>query len=139
MTMLNMTRRDALGIFGAALAAHVAAAPLTAATAAESVMLFFDFGKKDLPASAKPLVEAIKSLIKPNAQVLLTGHCDNAEAKPDVLALARAVEALKQLSAAGLPAGVRVTVTSAANTRPLVPTAANMREPQNRRVEVTVG
>ena len=135
----ELSRRATLTAAGAAITVQALAAPLTTAAAVEpSEMIFFAFDTADLTPSEKRQAESLKRKIKPRARLVFTGHCDGAESEPDALGLARAVEVLRVLAATGLPTGVRLTATSAGKTKPLVRPPADGREPQNRRVDVTI-
>ena len=134
----ELSRRAALSATGAAITLQAVTMPLTNAAAAEPEMIFFAFDSMELTPSEKRQAESLKRKIKPRARLVFTGHCDGAESQPDALGLARAVEVLRVLAATGLPAGVRLTATSAGKTKPLVRPPADGKEPQNRRVDVTI-
>jgi OOP family OmpA-OmpF porin len=104
----------------------------------EGFNVFFDFGKRELSPSAMPLIDAIRSTVKSKARVTIAGHCDTAESEPGKLGLTRAVEVLKALAEPGLPAGVQFTVLNNVAANQMVKTGPNTKEPQNRRVVITV-
>jgi outer membrane protein OmpA-like peptidoglycan-associated protein len=139
MSKLKLNRRETISLAGAALTAQTIFAPLPKALAVElDMMIFFAFDTAELTPTQKKIAEAIKRRIKPRAKVTFTGHCDGAESEPDALGLSRAVAVLQVLAATGLPAGVQLTAVSAGKTKPLVRPPANGKEPQNRRVDVTI-
>ena len=139
MSKLKLNRREIIGLAGATLTAQTTFAPLPNALAVEpNMMIFFAFDTAELTPSEKKAVEAIKRRIKPRAKLIFTGHCDGAESEPDALGLARAIEVLRVLAATGLPPGVRLTATSLGKSKPLVKPPADGKEPQNRRVDVTI-
>lgn len=76
---------------------------------------------------------------QPGARLELSGHADRSgPAGPNVSAgRKRAAAVQAYLAARGVPEAA-MTVMSYGETRPLVPTADGVREPQNRRVEILV-
>lgn len=72
--------------------------------------------------------------------VLLAGHTDTAGEAPDNLVRSAQQNALVEayLVARGVPAE-RISSQAFGESQPRVPTADNVREPQNRRVEITYG
>ena len=75
----------------------------------------------------------------PNASVRVSGHADKSgtDRYNDALSKRRADAVLNTLTQQGLQRS-RTTVESFGESRPLVDTADGVREPQNRRVEVTI-
>lgn len=132
----SVNRRRALQAIG--VAAMASGLIGSAQAAPEPYHIFFNYGAPEPPISAKPLVDAILSIIKKNSRVTIMGHCDTSEPNPNTLGMARAVAVLKVLSESNLPAGVQMTVLSKAATDPKVKTGANVKEPQNRRVAIII-
>jgi outer membrane protein OmpA-like peptidoglycan-associated protein len=99
--------------------------------------IFFNHGDPNLVPSAKRLIDALKSAIKKNAHITI-GNCDTSEPNPNMLGMARAMAVLKALTGSDLPAGVQLTVASKGSVELTVKTAANVKEPQNRRVAITI-
>lgn len=129
-------RRRALQAIGA-----MAVAPAlvgSAQAAGEPYHIFFNYGASEPPISAKPIVDALRSGMKKNSRVTITGHCDTSEPNANALGLARAVAVLKVLTEPDLPAGVQLTVLSKAATDLKIKTGANTKEPQNRRVAILI-
>lgn len=100
--------------------------------------LFFDFESTALSPGAAELADTLAREIMPSARVTLAGNADTAEARPDRIAYARSNEVLTHFLRKQSLVKVRFNVVSNGNSKPLVSTGPNMREPQNRRVEVTI-
>ncbi|MBV9932614.1 MAG: OmpA family protein, partial [Alphaproteobacteria bacterium] len=75
-----------------------------------------------------------------NAQVMIAGHTDRSGSDQYNMGLGqRRADAVRAyLAGHGIPDGV-ITTQSFGESRPLVETADGVREPQNRRVEITYG
>ena len=75
-----------------------------------------------------------------NAQVQLAGHADRSGPDDYNIGLSqrRAANVRAYLTGRGIPDGV-MTTEAFGESRPLVETADGVREPQNRRVEITMG
>ena len=119
--------------FGATLQALPAAPTL--------FMLYFITGTDELTAESKADLERILSALKqrPVPDVLVIGHTDTvggAEAN-DRLSAQRAVTVKGFLVEIGIPAG-RIQTAGRGERELLVPTASNVDEPRNRRVEINV-
>ncbi len=103
--------------------------------------LFFPFGSAKLTPQALALVEEAAAAAKsrPNARIACVGHTDTsgAGAYNMVLSRRRAEAAKQALVAQGIPADW-ITVSGRGEEEPPVNTKDNIRESQNRRVEVTV-
>jgi OOP family OmpA-OmpF porin len=129
----------AMGQIGAKPAA-TAPAP-AAASSARPFLIFFDWDKSNINDSARPTLNEITNTIKsnPNANVRIGGHADKSgtDRYNDALSRRRADTVLNALQQQGLQRN-RATVESFGESRPLVDTADGVREPQNRRVEVTI-
>ncbi len=131
-----INRRRALQAIGVAALAPTLVQ--SAHAAGEPFHIFFNYGEAEPPASAKPIVDALRSTLKKNSKVTFTGHCDTSEPNAGALGMTRAVAVLKAMTEAALPADVQLTVVSKAATSLLIKTAANVREPQNRRVAILI-
>ncbi len=130
----------AMGLIGAKPVA-AAPAPQPAATTARPFLIFFDWDKSNINDSARPTLNEITNTLKsnPNASVRVSGHADKSgtDRYNDALSKRRADAVLNTLTQQGLQRS-RTTVESFGESRPLVDTADGVREPQNRRVEVTI-
>jgi outer membrane protein OmpA-like peptidoglycan-associated protein len=126
-------------------AAPVAAAPVAAvptpAPAARSYLVFFDWDRADLSDRAKQIIgDAAKaSAAVHTTRIEVAGHADRTgtEAYNMELSRKRAAVVAAELVRDGVAANT-ISVSSFGDTKPLVPTAAGVREPQNRRVEIVL-
>jgi OmpA-OmpF porin, OOP family len=115
--------------------------PPAPAVAPPSFMVFFDWDRSNLSAQAlttiKQAAAAFKS--KGNARITATGHTDTSgpEAYNMALSLRRANAVKDALVREGVPA-TAITVVGKGETGLLVQTGDNVREPQNRRVEIVI-
>ena len=106
-----------------------------------SFMVFFDWDRSNLSAQALTTIQqaadAFKS--KGSARITATGHTDTSgpEAYNMALSLRRANAVKDALVREGVPA-TAITVIGKGESQLLVPTGDNVREPQNRRVEIVV-
>src|SRR5258705_567351 len=106
-----------------------------------SFMVFFDWDRSNLSAQAlntiKQAAAAFKS--KGNARITATGHTDTSgpEAYNMALSLRRANAVKDALVKEGVPAAA-ITTVGRGEAGLLVQTGDGVREPQNRRVEVTI-
>lgn len=104
------------------------------------ILYFVSGGTELVPESAALLpgiLEAVAARAAPDVSVV--GHADRA-GSPEYnmrLSLRRAESVRDELLAAGLSLD-RIEVTSHGENNPLIPTADDVSEPRNRRVEVTV-
>jgi OOP family OmpA-OmpF porin len=102
-------------------------------------MVFFDFGKTDVSPQGEVTVNAIAEIFGTQKQgqavVVVDGHADSAEAS-FALSSARAEVVKRRLVELGIPAD-RIRVESRGDASPIVWRGAGVREPQNRRVELT--
>jgi outer membrane protein OmpA-like peptidoglycan-associated protein len=100
-------------------------------------VMYFTEGTTDLTPESVPILEALRKVVTEASDVEITGHTDTvgaAEAN-DKLSYERAVEIRAALVKKGLPvANARVAGRGERELR--VPTADNVNEPANRRVEV---
>jgi len=110
-----------------------------AAAPARPFLVFFDWDKSDLNASAQPTIDEIARTIQQGrpATIRLAGHADKSGPDPYNMSLSerRAQNVLNALSQKGIRKD-QVRVEYFGESRPLVPTADGVREAQNRRVEV---
>jgi outer membrane protein OmpA-like peptidoglycan-associated protein len=105
-------------------------------------VVFFDWDKSDItPQAAAILDNAAASYAQTGqAQVMLAGHADRSGPDDYNVGLSnrRNASVSAYLVAHGVPAGV-ITSQGFGESKPLVETADGVREPQNRRVEITYG
>ena len=129
----DMSEQDVQRLFGAALAAQP--------PAPAHFTLFFQFDSDVLTDESRQLVSQVVRSLKdyPAPQVTVVGHTDTAgEAAANVkLGLQRANSVRATLMEAGLD-GAAIDVTSHGESTLLVPTADEVYEPKNRRVDITV-
>jgi outer membrane protein OmpA-like peptidoglycan-associated protein len=131
--------------FGVAPAPKPAPAPAPMATPApapaRTYIVFFDWDKADLTARAKSIIAEAADASKKVATTTIdvSGHADKTgtAAYNKALSLKRAQAVGAELVAKGVPAK-EIVITAYGDTKPLVPTAAGVREPQNRRVEIVL-
>ena len=137
----NQTIAALVGIafkFGAPPSAPPAPPPVVAPP---SFMVFFDWDRSNLSAQAlntiKQAAAAYKS--KGNARITATGHTDTSgpEAYNMALSLRRANTVKDALVREGVPA-TAIAVIGRGEAGLLVKTGDNVREPQNRRVEIAI-
>ena len=106
-----------------------------------SFLLYFQFGSDKLTPESEAELPQILATIReyPAAEVTVIGHTDRVGSEPTNLALGRErAEAIRtRLVTIGIPPGM-VDATSHGEKNPLVPTADEVPEPRNRRVEVMV-
>jgi OmpA-OmpF porin, OOP family len=121
-----------------------APAPVVAAPApapARSYLVFFDWDKADLTARAQQIIaEAASNVAKVGStRIAVAGHADKS-GTPQYnmgLSLRRANTVAAELVRLGV-AKTEIAITAYGDTKPLVPTAPGVREPQNRRVEIVL-
>lgn len=124
-------------------APHVVVPP--APTPARTYLVFFDWDKSDLTARAREIVSqaAQASTHVQTTRIEVNGYTDNSAAHPGPrgtkynqgLSLRRANSVKAELVRNGVPANA-IDIHGYGDTNPLVATAKNTREPQNRRVEI---
>ena len=129
----TMAPQDIDKMFGAALAVQPAP-PVR-------FILHFRQGSTELTPESKSQLDNIIAVIKERQSndISVVGHTDRVGSKSAnlKLSLARARRVKALLTAAGLDAAI-LEVTSHGEANPLVHTADEVAEPQNRRVEVTI-
>lgn len=131
--------------FGVAPAAPAPMAPAPMATPApapaRTYLVFFDWDKADLTARAKSIIAEASDASKKVATttVDVSGHADKSgtAAYNKALSLRRAQAVAAEMVRLGVPEK-EIVITAFGDTKPLVPTAAGVREPQNRRVEIVL-
>jgi len=106
-----------------------------------SFMVFFDWDRSNLSAQALATIKQAANAFKTkgNARITATGHTDTSgpEAYNMALSLRRANAVKDALVRDGVPAQA-ITVIGKGESQLLVPTGDNVREPQNRRVEIVI-
>jgi OOP family OmpA-OmpF porin len=115
-----------------------AAAP---APVARSYLVFFDWDKATLTDRARQVVrEAAENSTRVQyTRIEVNGYTDTSGTPKynKGLSLRRAETVAAELVKDGVPKGA-ITIEGFGETRPLVPTGPNVREPQNRRVEIVI-
>lgn len=119
-------------------AATLAARPM----APMSFTVFFEFGSAvDIAPVFQPTLDKLRAAISsyPAAEITVIGHTDRVGSleSNDVLSLQRAETVRKLIEQAGMQAAV-LEVAGRGEREPLVPTADEVAEPQNRRVEISL-
>jgi OOP family OmpA-OmpF porin len=133
-------------IFG--LLAAAAAMALTAPAAAQEecvagpFMVFFDYDSDTLTPNARVILDNVADAYQScgDAQVIIAGHTDRAGQDDYNVGLSQriATNVRSYLAERGIPEGV-LTSQAFGESRPLVETEDGVREPQNRRAEITFG
>lgn len=104
-------------------------------------IVFFGFDKSNLTAEAAAVVQQAAAAYKEtgSANVKLVGHTDRAgsDAYNQALSLRRADSVKAALVAEGVPEG-SISVDGRGEAEPTVPTDDGVREPQNRRVNISL-
>jgi OOP family OmpA-OmpF porin len=104
-------------------------------------LVFFDWNKSNLTPEALEIVQNVVGTAKEMSvsQVDLVGHTDTSGSASYNLGLSkrRADTVKNAMVGMGVPAGI-ITATGVGQSDPLVPTGDNVREPQNRRVEINL-
>ncbi len=125
-----------------------AAAPIVApppAQVARTYLVFFDWGKADLTGRAREIVAqaAQASTHVQTTRIEVNGYADSSAAHPGPrgerynmhISLLRAKSVKAELIRMGVP-GTAIDIRGFGDSHPLVATAKDTREPQNRRVEI---
>jgi outer membrane protein OmpA-like peptidoglycan-associated protein len=105
-------------------------------------IVFFDWDKSDITAEAGSILDNAANAYTTTGQahVVLAGHADKSGSDQYNMGLSqRRADAVKAyLAGKGVPDSAMQT-EAFGETKPLVETADGVREPQNRRVEITYG
>ncbi|MBX6372711.1 MAG: OmpA family protein [Acetobacteraceae bacterium] len=115
--------------------------PQPPAVQARTFLVFFDWDRADLTARARQIVAeaAQASRSQQTTRIDVAGHADRSGSAQynQRLSQRRADNVAAELVRNGVPREA-IVVTAYGETRPLVPTADGVREPQNRRVEIVL-
>ena len=126
---------------GAAPVPTPAPAPAAAPVPARTFLVFFDFDRADLTDRARAIItEAAQNAQRTgSARIEVAGHADRSGAPQynQRLSERRAQAVAAELERRGI-ARSAMTIQAFGESRPLVPTADGVREPQNRRVEIVL-
>jgi outer membrane protein OmpA-like peptidoglycan-associated protein len=105
-------------------------------------IVFFDWDKSDITPEAAAILDNAAAAYQQtgSAQVMLAGHADRSGSADYNVGLSqRRADAVRAyLAGRGVPDGAMST-SAFGESQPLVQTADGVREPQNRRVEITFG
>ena len=122
--------------------APVAVAPAAAPAPARTYLVFFDFDRADLTDRARQIIaEAAQNAGRTQTtRIEVAGHADRSGSPQynQRLSQRRADAVAAELGRLGI-ARSAISVQAFGESRPLVETADGVREPQNRRVEITFG
>lgn len=120
----------------------VIVAPPPAVIPAGPFIVFFDWDRSDITPQAAAILDNAAAAYQSTgmAQVVLAGHADRSGSADYNVGLSqRRADAVRSyLAGRGVSAGA-LTTEAFGESRPLVETADGVREPQNRRVEITFG
>jgi outer membrane protein OmpA-like peptidoglycan-associated protein len=112
-----------------------------AAAPARSYLVFFDWDKATLTDRARQIVAdaAAASARIATTRIETNGYTDTSGTPVynQALSMRRAQAVAAELVKDGVPRGI-ISIQGFGETHPLVPTAAGVREPQNRRVEIVI-
>lgn len=103
-------------------------------------LVFFDFDRSELTASANEVLESFRANFEqhPDASVVATGHADTSGSDRYNMRLSqRRAEAVRAALARMNVPRDRIETRARGEAEPLVATGDGVREPQNRRVEIT--
>jgi outer membrane protein OmpA-like peptidoglycan-associated protein len=119
----------------------VAPTPAAAPAIARTYLVFFDFDRADLTDRARQIVAeaATNSTRAGTTRIEVAGHADRSGTPQynQRLSERRAAAVAAELERRGV-ARSAMTIQAFGESRPLVPTADGVREPQNRRVEIVL-
>jgi len=105
-------------------------------------IVFFDWDQSDITPEAATILDNAVSAYADcgTASVMLAGHTDRSGSVSYNMGLAerRNASVRDYLTGQGVPDG-RISSEAFGESQPRVPTADGVREPQNRRVEITYG
>ncbi len=115
--------------------------PAAAPAPARTFLVFFDFDRADLTDRARSIVAeaATNTQRTGTTRIEVSGHADRSGTPQynQRLSERRAQAVAAELERRGVPRSAMV-IQAFGETRPLVPTADGVREPQNRRVEIVL-
>jgi OmpA-OmpF porin, OOP family len=115
--------------------------PMAEPTTPREYIVFFGHNKTELTAEALDVVRQAATAAKEygSASILVVGHADRSGSATynEKLSLRRATVVKGALVSDGISAG-SVTVSGRGESDPMVPTADGVREPQNRRVHISL-
>ncbi len=121
--------------------APAAPAPAAAPQASRTFLVFFDWNRADLTERARQIInEAVQHARgQRTTRIEVAGHADRSGTVQynQALSRRRAETVAAELVRRGI-AREDIAITALGETQPLVPTADDVREPQNRRVEILV-
>jgi outer membrane protein OmpA-like peptidoglycan-associated protein len=116
--------------------------PPPAPCVAGPFMVFFDWDRDEITPQASAILDNAASAYQTcgQAQVMIAGHADKSGSDQYNVGLSqrRAANVRSYLAGRGIPDGV-MTTEAFGESRPLVETQDGVREPQNRRVEISFG
>ena len=119
----------------------VAPAPAPAPGVARTYLVFFDWDRADLTDRARQIITEAAGAARrvSSTRIEVAGHADRSGTPQynQRLSQRRAETVAAELVRQGV-ARNEIVVTAFGESRPLVPTADNVREPQNRRVEIVL-
>lgn len=128
-------------VFGATPPPVPVAAPAPAPAPARSYLVFFDWDKSNLTDRARQIIrDAAENSKKVSyTKIETNGYTDTSGTARynQGLSVRRAQNVAAELVRNGVPKNV-ISITGFGDTHPLVPTGPNVREPQNRRVEIVI-
>ena len=115
--------------------------PAAQVAPSRSYLVFFDWDRADLTMRARQIVAEAAANVGQVAhtRIEVTGHADRSGTPQynQGLSQRRGQAVAAELARQGV-AESQIVVTALGDTKPLVPTAAGVREPQNRRVEIVI-
>ena len=127
--------------FGGAPAMMAAPAAVPAAAPVRTYLVFFDWDRADLTPRARQIIAdaAAASTKVATTRIEVAGHADRTGTAGynQALSLRRANTVAAELVRLGVARNA-IDIQAFGDTKPLVATAANTREPQNRRVEIVL-
>ncbi|MFN7001470.1 MAG: OmpA family protein [Elioraea tepidiphila] len=130
-----------LGIRYAFGAPQPAPAPVAAPEPARTYLVFFDWDRDTLTDRARQIIAdaAAASRRVQSTRIEVSGHADRSGSPQynQGLSLRRANNVAAELVRLGVPRN-EIVIQAFGESRPLVPTADGVREPQNRRVEIVL-
>jgi outer membrane protein OmpA-like peptidoglycan-associated protein len=116
-------------------------APVAAPEPARTFLVFFDWDRDTLTDRARQIIAdaAANSRRVRSTRIEVSGHADRSGSPQynQGLSLRRANNVAAELVRLGVPRN-EIVIQAFGETRPLVPTADGVREPQNRRVEIVL-